>query len=167
MPAPGPDRDDEPLSDPGGLVSGRASMSFGQWCLRRGRITRRTYWLHYFLPILGLGILAFVADLAFGFTTLDTTTTSTSASASLQLGWFGIVVGLLTIVPSISSEVTRLHDRGHSAWWLLFGLIPLVGGILLLVQTGFLRGDGGPNRYGPPPSGGSPVPDPAYPPPHS
>jgi uncharacterized membrane protein YhaH (DUF805 family) len=45
--------------------------------------------------------------------------------------------------------VARLHDRGHSAWWLLWILLPLVGVIVLLVQNGFLRGDGGPNRYGP------------------
>lgn len=139
-------------------------MSFGQWYLRRGRIDRRTYWLHYFLPIVGLSVLALLADLAFGFATLDATATSTSASGALSLGWFSLAVTLLTIVPSISSEVTRLHDRNHSAWWLLFGLIPVVGGILLFVQTGFLRGDGGPNRYGPPPgSPHGPVPDPAYP----
>jgi uncharacterized membrane protein YhaH (DUF805 family) len=139
-------------------------VGFGQWYLRRGRITRRTYWLHYFVPIAGLSLLAFLADLAFGFTTLDGSTTASSASGPARFGWFSLLVLLLTSVPSISSEVTRLHDRGHSAWWLLFGLIPLVGGILLLVQTGFLRGDGGPNRYGPPPAGGAPVPDPGHPP---
>lgn len=141
-------------------------MSFGQWYLRRGRIDRRTYWLHYFLPILGLGVLAFVADLAFGLTTLDAELASTSADGTVQFSWFSIAVTLLTIVPSISSEVTRLHDRGHSAWWLLFALIPLVGAILLFVQTGFLRGERGPNRYGPPPSWAhGPDPDPTYSPP--
>ncbi|MCW2675948.1 MAG: conserved rane protein of unknown function [Modestobacter sp.] len=142
-------------------------MSFGQWYLRRGRITRRTYWLHYVLPITALGVLAFLADLALGLATLDGSASSNSASGSVQLGWISIIVSLLTVVPSISSQVTRLHDRGHSAWWLMFALIPLVGAILLLVQTGFLRGDGGPNRYGPPPAGGTPVPDPSYPQPYA
>jgi uncharacterized membrane protein YhaH (DUF805 family) len=141
-------------------------MGFWQWYVRRGRIDRRTYWLHYVLPITVLGVLGLLADLALG-STLDGAATSTSASGSLRLGWISIAVSLLTIVPSISSQVTRLHDRSHSAWWLLLGLIPLVGGIVLLVQTGFLRGDGGPNRYGPPPSGGNPFPDPGYPPPYS
>ena len=58
-------------------------------------------------------------------------------------------ISLLTVVPSISSTVARLHDRGHSAWWLLWFLLPLVGVIVLLIQNGFLRGDGGPNKYGP------------------
>jgi uncharacterized membrane protein YhaH (DUF805 family) len=137
-------------------------MSFGQWYVRRGRIGRRTFWLHYVLPLLVLQVLAFLADLAFGFTDLTTTVTGSSVSATGNLGPFSLVVSLLVLVPSISSQVTRLHDRGHSAWWLLFSLIPLVGAILLFVQTGFLRGDGGPNRYGPPP-GPRPVADPPYP----
>ena len=126
-------------------------MSFGQWYVRRGRIGRRTFWLHYVLPLLLLQVLALLADLAFGFTDLTSTVTASSVSATGNLGPFSLVVSLLSLVPSISSQVTRLHDRGHSAWWLLFSLVPLVGAILLFVQTGFLRGDGGPNRYGPPP----------------
>jgi len=54
--------------------------------------------------------------------------------------------------------VARLHDRGHSAWWLLWFLLPVVGWIVLFVQNAFLRGDGGPNRYGPAPD--RPVGDP-------
>ena len=46
--------------------------------------------------------------------------------------------------------MARLHDRGHSAWWLLWYLLPPLGVVVLLVQNGFLRGDGGPNKYGPP-----------------
>jgi uncharacterized membrane protein YhaH (DUF805 family) len=152
---------------PGDFVSGRALMSFGQWYLRRGRIGRRTYWLHYVLPLFVLSMLAFLADLALGNIDYSATAGDGSAAASFPFSWVTVVVGLLTIVPSISSQVTRLHDRSHSAWWLLFGLIPLVGGILLLVQTGFLRGDGGPNRYGPPPVGPNPVPDPVLPPSYS
>ena len=141
-------------------------MSLLQWYVSRGRINRSTFWLHYVLPIVGLGLLALFADLAFGFTDTATLAATTSVGGAADLGLFSTVVSLLTIVPSISSNVTRLHDRGHSAWWLLLALIPLVGPILLLVQTGFLRGDAGPNRYGPPP--GVPLPpagDPLYPPP--
>src|ERR1700710_2858976 len=86
-------------------------MSFTQWYLRRGRIDRRTYWLHYVLPLAVLGILAFLADLALGNVDYNASATSDSASASFQVGWVSVIVFLLTIVPSVSSEVTRLHDR--------------------------------------------------------
>jgi uncharacterized membrane protein YhaH (DUF805 family) len=47
-------------------------------------------------------------------------------------------------------SIRRLHDTGHSGWWVLIGLIPLIGFIVLLVF--YLReGDAGENEYGPPP----------------
>jgi uncharacterized membrane protein YhaH (DUF805 family) len=130
-------------------------MDVGQWYVSRGRITRRTWWLHYTLPIIVATIVAGIIDAVIG---------SNFGPEGANFGVLSALVSLALIVPSISSQVTRLHDRSHSAWWLLFNLIPLVGGILLLIQMGFLRGDGGPNRYGPPPAGGTPVPDPGYPP---
>jgi uncharacterized membrane protein YhaH (DUF805 family) len=140
-------------------------MEFAQWYLRRGRINRSTYWLHYVLPLFAFGLLAYCADLALGFSELSDLTAPQDGTVSVwDLGPFSTLVSLGTLVPSVSSGVTRLHDRGHSAWWMLFAFVPLVGGIVLLVQMGFLRGDGGPNRYGPPP-GSQPVHDPAYPPP--
>ena len=42
--------------------------------------------------------------------------------------------GLVTLIPSLALCVRRLHDVGKSGWFLLIGLIPLVGGIILLVQ---------------------------------
>lgn len=137
-------------------------MSLGQWYVSRGRITRRTFWLHYFLPILAVSVLAGVLDLLFGFTELRTTTAeSTTWSFDTGTGPIGWLVNLLTVVPSFSSLVTRLHDRGHSAWWLLFVLLPIVGWIVLLVQAGCLAGDPRPNRYGPPQTGPA-VSDPGY-----
>ena len=71
-------------------------------------------------------------------------------------GPLGSLVSLAFLVPTISSSVTRLHDRGPSAWWLLWALLPLVGWLVLLVQNGFLAGEPVPNRYGFPP--GQPAP---------
>ena len=137
-------------------------MNLGQWYVSRGRITRRTFWLSYVLPLLGLGILASVADLAVGFSELETATTSTSASAAWDLGPIAIVVTLLTLVPSISSTVTRLHDQDKSAVWLLFGLVPIIGWIVLLVLCGAVPGTPAPNEYGPPPVGRT-MAEPGYP----
>ncbi|GAA4738324.1 hypothetical protein GCM10023328_18860 [Modestobacter marinus] len=122
-------------------------MDFWQWYVRRGRIDRRTWWLQYALPIGVLSVLALMADVALGNSSLESIATG-------ETGYGPIVtlVGLLALPASVSSGATRLHDRGMSAWWLLIGLVPLFGQITLLVLTGFLRGDGGPNRYGPPPS---------------
>ncbi|MBD0734930.1 DUF805 domain-containing protein [Streptomyces sp. CBMA29] len=44
------------------------------------------------------------------------------------------VYALITTVPTIAVTVRRLHDTDHSAWFLLWLLVPLVGGIVLLVH---------------------------------
>ena len=118
-------------------------MELGQWYVSRGRIPRRIFWLHYLLPITGVSILAWVLDLVLGLPDV-------AQGADNGYGPISLVVALALLVPSISSQVTRLHDRGHSAWWLLFVFVPLAGLVVLVVQTWFLRGDDGPNRYGPP-----------------
>ncbi len=130
-------------------------MGLGEWYLRRGRIDRRTWWLHYTLPIFGLSLLANLADAALGYPVFSMTVDSNDVWAYLG-GPLTTVVSLLTIVPSISSTVTRLHDRGHSAWWLLWMLLPVIGWLVLFVQNGFLAGQPLQNRYGYPP--GQPAP---------
>ncbi len=124
-------------------------MTFGEWYVRRGRIGQRTWWLHYFLPLTVLGLLAALADGALGYSGL-TPGPGDEGLYAWTGGPLGLSVLLFSVVPPVTSHVTRLHDRGHSAWWLLLNLVPLVGPIVLFVQMGFLRGDGGPNRYGPP-----------------
>ena len=153
-------------------------MSFWQWYVRRGRIDRRTWWLHYTLPLAGLAVLGLFADLAMGNSDLD----EIAAGAS-PYGPIVVAVALLTLPASVSSSAARLHDRGMPAWWLLLAFVPLVGGFALLVLNGCLPGHAGPNRYGPPggsvdgpllrqplfprpaaPPSGPPVPPPSAPP---
>ncbi len=62
----------------------------------------------------------------------------------------GIACGLLSLailLPTIAVGVRRLHDLDKSGWWLFLGLIPLVGGIILLVWN-CTPGTRGPNRFG-------------------
>jgi uncharacterized membrane protein YhaH (DUF805 family) len=60
------------------------------------------------------------------------------------------IFSLAVLVPSIAVSVRRLHDIDRTGWWVLIGLVPLVGWIVLLV---FHVQDGtpGPNRFGPDP----------------
>ena len=61
------------------------------------------------------------------------------------------LVVLAAIVPSIAVGVRRLHDTDRSGWFILIGLIPIIGAIVLIV---FYVQDSGPdNQYGPNPKG--------------
>lgn len=54
------------------------------------------------------------------------------------------------IVPGFAVSVRRLHDIGRSGWWILIGLVPVVGVIVLFVFH-VMAGDPGINAYGPTP----------------
>jgi len=58
-----------------------------------------------------------------------------------------VVYGLAVLIPGIAVGIRRLHDTDKSGWWLLIGLIPIVGLIVLIV---FFATDGlpGANKYG-------------------
>ena len=58
-----------------------------------------------------------------------------------------LVYSLAVIVPTLAVTVRRLHDTSHSAWWLLIGVVPIVGQVVLFA---FLvsRGEDGANQFG-------------------
>lgn len=58
---------------------------------------------------------------------------------------------ILSIIPSFTLTVRRLHDIGRSGWWLLLVFLPIIGVIALLFM-GLFRGDRHPNQYGNVPS---------------
>jgi uncharacterized membrane protein YhaH (DUF805 family) len=63
---------------------------------------------------------------------------------------FRLVASLFSLaimVPNFTVGVRRLHDRDKSGWFLLIMLIPLVGGIILLVFCA-MEGTHGNNKYG-------------------
>ncbi len=137
-------------------------MNFRQWYVSRGRIDRRTFWLHYFLPLIAIGLVLEVIAVLAGAPILQSVNATTSTSGPTWPFFLLLVVDLALAVPSVSSQVTRLHDRGHSAWWLLFNFLPLAGAIVLIVQF-CLPGEAGSNSYGPAPAPRTPVPDAPYP----
>ena len=67
-----------------------------------------------------------------------------------DIGILTTIFSLVILIPSLSVTVRRLHDIGRTGWWLLLGLIPLLGWIALLVLT-LLDSESGSNKYGPNP----------------
>ena len=103
----------------------------------QGRIPRKVYWLY---GVLGLMIGTMVA---FGAVYL----------LSTILGEWILVLMLpiyiVVIWASLAIGVKRWHDRDKSGWWMLIGLVPIIGGIWQIVECGFLKGTEGDNRFGP------------------
>ena len=55
--------------------------------------------------------------------------------------------GIATFIPGIALGVRRMHDIGKSGWWLLVGLIPIIGWIVLIVWLA-TKSDAGSNQWG-------------------
>ena len=60
--------------------------------------------------------------------------------------YFGYALAVL--VPSIAAGIRRLHDTGKSGMFILLGLIPIVGPIILIVLFA-QKSQAGDNAYGP------------------
>lgn len=118
-------------------------MSWFMTALRKyavfsGRSRRREYWYFGLFYLILYVVLAMVDGI--------------TGSFDFRSG-MGVFTGALTLallVPSLSVSVRRLHDTGRSGWWLLLGIIPVIGAVILIV---FLAQDSEPgaNRFGPNP----------------
>ena len=110
-----------------------------------GRSRRKEYWMF----ILGVIIVAVVLSIIEGILGLT--------------GMIGGAYGPLTtlfmlaiLVPGIAVQVRRFHDQDKSGWFVLLGLIPILGGLIVLVFM-CLEGTKGDNRFGPDPKGANAV----------
>jgi uncharacterized membrane protein YhaH (DUF805 family) len=106
----------------------------------QGRASRSEYWL----------FVLFVFIVATVFVVAGVALSGGSAQPNMLVMLPYLVFLLGSLVPSLAVGFRRLHDTDRSAWWLLIGLIPLIGGVALLVFY-CLPGTPGPNRFGPAP----------------
>ena len=67
----------------------------------------------------------------------------------IGLGVITLVAFLALFLPSLAVAVRRLHDTDRSGLWILIGLVPFVGPIVLIVFY-VLEGTAGSNRFGAP-----------------
>jgi uncharacterized membrane protein YhaH (DUF805 family) len=67
--------------------------------------------------------------------------------ALFTAGFSTLLYTLGLVLPRLAVTVRRLHDIDKSAWYLLVVLVPIVGGIVLLVLM-VLPGTKGYNSYG-------------------
>lgn len=106
-----------------------------KYAVFNGRARRKEYWFFVLFNIVASFILVSV----------DSTIGSFNPTSGK--GFLSGIYTLGVLIPGIAVSVRRLHDTGRSAWWLLIGLIPLIGTIILLI---FMAQNSKPgwNKYG-------------------
>ena len=121
-------------------------VCFKKYAVFSGRARRSEYWWW--------ALFVFVVDLVVnalgGFQPILIVMGRGPSGESTVWSFLAAAVTLVLLVPGLAVLFRRLHDTGHSGWWLFIVLVPIVGLIVLLV---FLVREGSPdtNQYGPSP----------------
>jgi uncharacterized membrane protein YhaH (DUF805 family) len=111
--------------------------AFSKYVTFSGRSSRAAYWWWYLFTVIVV-IAAAVVDLIIGSQIVT------------------VLVSLALFLPNLAVLVRRLHDGGHTGWWVLIGLLPLIGFIVLLIFA--LQRSDGPNQWGSGPDSPAPAP---------
>ncbi len=90
-----------------------------------GRSTLRDYWMVILFNFL-LGII----------------------TGALNLDYLAYLYSIACLIPGIAIMIRRLHDTNRSGWYWCWGLLPIVGWIILLIALCQKSVDEN-NKYGP------------------
>lgn len=130
----------------------RGTMNIGQaiasyfknYANFKGRARRSEYWWAQ----LAIGVITMIIA-AVSIQTVYVYVEGYGDMPTITYGPLFWIWALATLLPGIALTVRRLHDTGRKGTYYFMSLIPLVGGILLLVR---LAEDSqpGPNQYGNP-----------------
>ncbi|HHQ4673417.1 DUF805 domain-containing protein [Aeromonas veronii] len=101
-----------------------------QYAVFSGRAHRTEYWMFVLCNVIVMLLLGMVDKLIGGDNELISS-----------------IYSLAVLLPSLAVAARRLHDTDRSAWWLLLGLIPIIG-TLVLIYFMVCNGQQGPNRFG-------------------
>lgn len=102
------------------------SRALSQYCCFTGRASRSEYWwwaLFVFLIGMAFGVLQII------FLTAD----GPGSTMGKLFDWLEWIWEIAVFLPSLGLTFRRLHDTGHSGWNICWGLLPVIGWIILLV----------------------------------
>jgi len=106
-----------------------------KYAVFNGRSQRQEYWHFVLFNFIALFLFVFI-DIAIGTFNAETGT-----------GIVSTIYMLAVILPYFGVGIRRLHDTNRSGWWLLLGIIPILGPIVLIVFF-CLDSDPDENKYG-------------------
>jgi uncharacterized membrane protein YhaH (DUF805 family) len=116
------------LEEPDMTFVDAVRICFAKYVDPKGRAGRAEYWWFVLFDLI-VSFIVGIIDVIIGSPIL------------------GYLVSLAFLLPAIMVSIRRLHDTNRTGWWLLIGLIPVIGWIILIVYY-VQQGTPGPNQYG-------------------
>ena len=116
-----------------------SSVLLNKYATFSGRARRSEYWWWYLFDT-NVYVIGAILDRAIGLTYSD---------LSIGGGWIATIAFIVFFIPNLAVAVRRLHDTGRTGWWLLIGLVPVIGFFVLLYF--FVLDSENDNQYGPDP----------------
>jgi len=86
-----------------------------RWNDFSGKSTVKEYWMAMLFNF-GIGLILFLLGLFGAF-----------------FNWVTYIYYLAILVPSIAIAIRRMHDTKRSGWYLLWGFLPIVGTIMVII----------------------------------
>lgn len=86
----------------------------------RGRATRREFWGFLLFHVLAISLISFL-ERQFAI-----------ANPEIYMGKLTGLYLLASVLPMLAVTVRRLHDSGLRGGWLLLGVVPLLGWLVVL-----------------------------------
>lgn len=126
-------------------------LPFRRYAEFSGRSRRLEYWMYTLFQAIVFCVLLFLIILTSGdfggAGNPFARSGGISAAIALMIAWW-----LGSLIPGLAVTVRRFHDQGQSGWFVLFMLIPWIGGLIIFVFM-LIPGTVGDNAYGPDPKG--------------
>ena len=124
-------------------------LPYKKYAQFNGRSDRKEFWYFVLFYFVAAAILSVIDGMVFG------TGRAVVGNGGFEFSSSGPLAGIFCIgsfIPMLAVAIRRLHDTGKTGWWVLLGLIPLIGTIILIV---FYAQKGQPeaNAHGEPPEG--------------
>lgn len=118
----------------------------------KGRIPRSTFWLNGILVLNAVMYTVVLAGFLIysGIGALVNSGLNENTGNILQIltVLITLIAYIIVLIPFFALSVKRCHDRNRSGWFILISLIPVIGSIWYSIETGFLSGTKGKNRFG-------------------
>lgn len=121
--------------DVNSLIGNFRTIITGHYFDFEGRTPRTPFWYYWLVYIVVFIALAIVQSI-------------------IHIAFLTNLLALALLLPNLGLGARRLHDTNRSAWWLLIGLVPIIGWALLIWWY-CEAGTAGANQFGDDPKAGA------------